>query len=58
MCEKLSVLFGYDMSGKKEEKQAEVIESEETTVEEKLPFYKVYTPLNIIRELKLRISGK
>lgn len=27
-------------------------------VEESLPFWKVYTPLNILREIKLRLAGK
>jgi hypothetical protein len=60
MCEKLSVLFGYDMSGNKKE---EAPEEEPVAVEETVPtkepsFFEVYTPLNILREVKYRITGK
>lgn len=63
MCEKLSVLFGYDMSGKKkEEAPAEQPVAEEqaanTTPEKEPSFFEVYTPLNILREVKYRITGK
>jgi hypothetical protein len=60
MCEKLSTLFGYDLSGKKQEAQKEevVVEALRESEAPKLPFYKVYTPLNIVKEIKFRITGK
>jgi ectoine hydroxylase-related dioxygenase (phytanoyl-CoA dioxygenase family) len=63
LCEHMAKLFNFNMDGsKKEEKQEEVVQ-ETTTVdasssnEPALPFWKVYTPLNIVREIKLRITG-
>jgi len=67
MCEKLSLLFGYDMMGtKKEEPKEEVkVEEELVLVEEALTyqepqksFFETYTPYNIMREIKFRITGK
>lgn len=63
MCEKLSVLFGYDMSGKKKEEAPEeqtVVndESANATPEKQPSFFEVYTPMNILREVKFRITGK
>ncbi len=65
MCEKLSVLFGYDlMTGKKQKE--EVTEIEEDTKEEvrteiekdSRAFFEIYTPVNILKEVKYRITGK
>lgn len=62
MCEKLSVLFGYDMTGQKKEevKPKEEANASETAVSEqdKRSFFEVYTPLNILKEVKYRITGK
>jgi ectoine hydroxylase-related dioxygenase (phytanoyl-CoA dioxygenase family) len=60
MCEKLSTLFGYDLSGKKQEtpKEEPIKEVVEELEAPKLPFYKVYTPWNIVKEVKFRITGK
>jgi ectoine hydroxylase-related dioxygenase (phytanoyl-CoA dioxygenase family) len=60
MCEKLSVLFGYDMSGKKKEapKEEEKKEVVESSPEPQKSFFEVYTPMNILREVKLRLTGK
>jgi ectoine hydroxylase-related dioxygenase (phytanoyl-CoA dioxygenase family) len=60
MCEKLSVLFGYDMSGKKKalEKEEEPEKVEAQIEENDKSFFEVYTPLNILREVKFRITGK
>lgn len=61
MCEKLSVLFGYDMSGKKKEEPAEEEKGEiveETYSAPQKSFFEVYTPMNILREVKLRLTGK
>lgn len=60
MCEKLSVLFGYDMSGKKQEEVKEEPVNEEiyNEPEEQKSFFQIYTPLNILREVKLRLVGK
>jgi hypothetical protein len=56
----MASLFNYNMDGsKKEDVQVEETASEpEEVVSHKptIPFWKVYTPLNIIREIKLRIS--
>jgi ectoine hydroxylase-related dioxygenase (phytanoyl-CoA dioxygenase family) len=59
MCEKLSVLFGYDMSGKKVEAAvvSETKEEKPIDVPQK-SFFEVYTPMNILREVKFRITGK
>ena len=66
MCERLSVLFGYDMTGnKKEEKQEEpkeheiaTAEVEEKWEEPKKSLLETYTPYNIYREIKFRLTGK
>lgn len=67
MCEKLSVLFGYDMSGKKKQEETaveKVHENNESQVEVaqssdvKKPFFEVYTPINILKEIKFRLTGK
>ena len=64
MCEKLSGLFGYDMTGQKKEtedmkkettSQEEIIE---TPTEKKKSFFQVYTPINILKEIKYRLTGK
>jgi hypothetical protein len=65
MCEKLAVLFNYDISGtKKEEPQ----EQENEVVVEETPqptewvdnrsFFETYTPINILREIKFKLTGK
>ncbi len=59
LVEKLAKLFSYNMDGsqKKEEEKKEVIQ-EVIETKEKLPFWKVYTPLNIVREIYNRINLK
>jgi hypothetical protein len=65
LCEHMAKLFNYSMDGSQNE-SAKVEEIQETQTETQselasepnLPFWKVYTPLNIIREVKLRITGK
>lgn len=67
MCEKLAALFNYDMTGNK--KQEENSPTEETPyVEEIQPqeevwvdnrsFFETYTPMNILREIKFKLTGK
>jgi len=67
MCEKLAVLFNYDITGVK--KDDPIIEEmiEETVITEvsiqdewidNRTFFEKYTPLNILREIKFRITGK
>ncbi len=63
MCEKLSVLYGYDMTGTKQPEPPKVevkIEESftETVVEEKKSFFEIYTPYNILREVVYRITGR
>lgn len=61
LIEKLAKLFNYNLDGsqKKEEIKEEVVKDVvETQTEEKLPFWKVYTPLNIVREIYNRINPK
>lgn len=62
MCEKLSVLFGYDMSGKKkveeEIPQEEIKEEEQEEWVDNRSFLQTYTPMNILREIKNKITSK
>jgi ectoine hydroxylase-related dioxygenase (phytanoyl-CoA dioxygenase family) len=56
---RMATLFNYNMDGSKKEEEVEevVAESNEVVLHPKaLPFWKIYTPLNVIREIKLRIS--
>ena len=48
------------MSGKKQEEisQESVLEEAYTEPESSKSFFEVYTPLNILREVKLRLTGK
>ncbi len=57
MCEKLSVLFGYNMDGSKKADVAETKNTAEETIPKK-SFFEIYTPYNIYREVKYRITGK
>jgi ectoine hydroxylase-related dioxygenase (phytanoyl-CoA dioxygenase family) len=67
MCEKLAVLFNYDITGVKkeehiiEEKIEETVIIEDSIQEEWIDnrtFFEKYTPMNILREIKFRITGK
>ncbi len=60
MCEKLAVLFDYDMTGtqkaatsQEEKPSAELAEPTDTRT-----FFQIYTPINILREIKHKLSGK
>ncbi|MFM7005941.1 MAG: phytanoyl-CoA dioxygenase family protein [Flavobacteriales bacterium] len=65
MCEKLAVLFNYDMNGAQKEPQtaqersshAEQNPPTETSATSR-SFFEVYTPANILRELKYKLTGK
>jgi hypothetical protein len=64
MCERLAKLFNYNMDGTvKEEPKAEEPVTETPPVQEEWkwvderPFFEKYTPLNIVRELKKRVTG-
>ncbi len=65
MCEKLAVLFNYDITGtKKEEPQEQVKEvvveqnpEPEVWVDNR-SFFETYTPMNILREIKFKLTGK
>jgi len=66
MCEKLAVLFNYDITGSKKEEIINQIE--EVKVEDEKPqqeewidnrsFFETYTPMNILREIKFKLTGK
>ena len=59
LVSRMASLFNYNMDGSKKEEQVEdeVSETNEVVAQpQTLPFWKIYTPLNIIREIKLRIS--
>jgi ectoine hydroxylase-related dioxygenase (phytanoyl-CoA dioxygenase family) len=67
MCEKLAVMFNYDITGVKkeepilEEKIEETVMIEDSIQEEWIDnrtFFEKYTPMNILREIKFRITGK
>ncbi len=65
LTERLAKLFSYNMDGsKKEETQEEIKEevqmapTEAPSSSSSEPFWKVYTPLNIIREIRYRLTGK
>lgn len=60
---KIAKLFNYNPDGTKKEvsqQEPEEPKQEVSQVQEldSLPFWKVYTPLNIVREIKYRIIGK
>jgi ectoine hydroxylase-related dioxygenase (phytanoyl-CoA dioxygenase family) len=64
MCERLAKLFNYNMDGTvKEEPKAEAPVTEAPPVQEEWKwvdersFFEKYTPLNIVRELKKRVTG-
>ncbi len=57
LVEKLSKLFNYNIDGsKKEDSKTEAEEIEQEEIEEK-SFWEVYTPMNIMREIKFKITG-
>jgi hypothetical protein len=65
MCEKLAVLFNYDISGAKKEEPQELVN--EVVIEEtpqptewvdNRSFFETYTPMNILREIKFKLTGK
>lgn len=65
MCEKLAVLFNYDITGaKKEEPQEQVNDvvveetPEPTEWVDNRSFFETYTPMNILREIKFKLTGK
>lgn len=59
LVEKLAKLFNYNLDGsQKEEEDSNTEEIIETQEEAKLPFWKVYTPLNIVREIYNRVNPK
>ena len=51
---KLAKLFDYNLDGTK--KQEEEVAFSQTEVIENRPFWQIYTPLNIIREIRYRLS--
>lgn len=65
MCEKLAVLFNYDISGAKKVEPQEGVsevgieETPQTTDRaDDRSFFATYTPMNILRELKFKLTGK
>jgi len=62
MCEKLSVLFGYDMNGEKKKEEAQKQDENNEEVQEEWvdnrSFLQTYTPMNILREIKNKITSK
>jgi ectoine hydroxylase-related dioxygenase (phytanoyl-CoA dioxygenase family) len=60
LAEHMAKLFNYNMDGSKTEETpaAEiVVEDESTSAEPQKSFWKVYTPMNVVREIKYRITG-
>jgi hypothetical protein len=69
MCEKLATLFNYNMDGSQQnaysspqpeqqnEPEPELVTAGDDEWIDERPFYKKYTPLNIVRELRNRIVG-
>lgn len=60
LCEHMAKLFGYAMNGTQAEKvepEQPVAETAGTPEEAARPFWKVYTPMNILREIKYRVTG-
>lgn len=60
----MAKLFNYSMDGSKKEEvpEPEPEQSQPAAVEEgqltnQLPFWKVYTPMNVVREIRYRITG-
>lgn len=59
MVEKLSVLFGYNMDGTKSDEEPVTSASvPNETIAPAKSFFEVYTPYNIYREVKFRLTGK
>jgi hypothetical protein len=71
MCEKLSKLFGYNMDGTAKQPETTNDSSSENEIahvldkamaeaeeEEKKSFFEVYTPINVLKEIKFRLTGK
>jgi len=65
LCEHMAKLFNYDMTGNKKEdlkEQEPELVLQETEIfnegsEDKKTFWQVYTPSNILREIKFRVTG-
>jgi len=64
LAEHMAKLFNYSMDGSKKEEvpEPEPEQSQPAAVEEgqptdQLPFWKVYTPMNVVREIRYRITG-
>jgi hypothetical protein len=71
MCEKLSKLFGYNMDGSAKQTDTSSDNDEENEIEDVLDkamaeaeeeeqksFFKVYSPINVLKEIKFRLTGK
>jgi hypothetical protein len=71
MCEKLSKLFGYNMDGSAKQTETKEDNSSKNDIdhvldkamaeaeeEEKKSFFDVYTPINVLKEIKFRLTGK
>ena len=66
LCEKLAVLFNDEISGSKKEeikveeedvKEAEELPKQEAWIDNR-SFFETYTPMNILREIKYKLTGK
>jgi hypothetical protein len=57
----MAQLFNYDPSGNKkeevEEEESVQITAENNEIVASEPFWKVYTPMNVLREIKHRLSN-
>jgi ectoine hydroxylase-related dioxygenase (phytanoyl-CoA dioxygenase family) len=67
MCEKLAVLFNYDVTGNKKQEEnsqaqetpyIEEVQLQEETWVDNRSFFETYTPMNILREIKFKLTGK
>lgn len=64
LAEHMAKLFNYNLDGSKSEPepepvtaQVENVGSESSNSQERPPFWKVYTPMNVVREIRYRITG-
>ncbi len=64
LCEHMAKLFNFNVDGLKKEEapaelepQMEAVGNESQPQENAKPFWQVYTPMNILREIKFRVTG-
>jgi ectoine hydroxylase-related dioxygenase (phytanoyl-CoA dioxygenase family) len=57
LCEHMAKLFNFNPDGTSKTSESETLSTHKVEVE-KRSFWKLYTPMNILREVKFRITGK